>query len=161
MTLLLFGGGASGGGGGGGGVGSPIGLLLALTYATGTTPPPPPTSGLPKGGHGRKKYQTLTRSQVETWWDKRDALQRRTERLQREEQREEVEASVEAVSRVLEAPEASGAVQFDAMMAAVGRAIAARKAENVIAEAKGAELAAIAILEAIEDENAAVLLLLS
>ncbi len=124
------------------------------------------STGLPKGGHGRKKFRTgdLTRSQVEAWWDKRDALVARTKRLRHEEQREAVEASVEAVSLTLEAADGHSealAQQFDTMIAAVERATKALSAQKVVAEAKKAAEAAAAILLAIEDENTAILLLLA
>ncbi len=138
-------------------------MSLLLLFRGGGGGSTPPVSGLPKGGHGRKQT-TLSRSQVEAWWDKRDALVARTKRLRHEEQREAVELSLEAVSGGLEAADGHSealAQQFDTMIAAVERATKALSAQKVIAEAKKAAEAAAAILLAIEDENTALLLLLA
>ncbi len=138
-------------------------MSLLLLFRGGSGGSTPPVTGLPKGGHGRKK-PTLSRSQVEAWWDKRDALVARTKRLQHEAQREAVELSLEAVSGVLEAADGHSEAlthEFNTMIAAVERATKALSAQKVIAEAKRAAEMAAAILLAIEDENTAVLLLLA
>ncbi len=127
-------------------------MTLLFLFANNGTP-----SGLPRGGSGRGGRR-LTVAQASEYWDRYDALRRRAERLKDEEQRAAATASAEAVAVTLEASDDQGA-QFDAMMAAVDRAIAAKTAAKVVAEAKRAEEAALAIL--IEDENSAVLLLLS
>ncbi len=130
-------------------------MTLLFLFANNGAP-----SGLPRGGSGRGHGhgRRLTVAQASEYWDRYDALRRRAERLKDEEQRAAAEASAEAVAVTLEASDDQGQ-QFDLMMAAVDRAIAAKTAAKVVAEAKRAEEAALAIL--IEDENSAVLLLLS
>ena len=149
------------------GAGASIGAVVLRGYfaeATGA-------GGFKRGGSGGKRrhtpslrYEDVTTGQVEEWWGRYDALVKLNARLKQEAHRVEVEAAAEIVARTIEAVEEAGRpdiARFDAMLAAVTEATRALTAAKVIAAAKRAVEEAERVLQAIEDENAAILLLLA
>lgn len=149
----------------GGSWGSSWGLSWGTSGSSGGGTARPYEKG--SGAYRKRRRHTVTREQVESWWDEYAALAKRSE------DRDALETISQAITAVETSPEAPTRAQVDSLSLALSAAIKARTEAAIVAQAEAAERAAQKILRHFEkleraliaemeddDEETTVLLLL-